>query len=444
VRLRRVAAAADPDAAAIPVILPAAWDDQAASALAALCAPAPKADLIDAASGWIDPIAATAGDPAMAGRLHALLRSRRGAPSAGIWRHEPEPMPGFTLNLAAFFAPETGFDHAAFAEAIDLAVAALTIAAPRADALLVGIADLALLLARLGLDYDSDEARRTGADLAAFLTARAKAAASSRHRRLTGLSPAGAVEALLGIETTGIAAPIAPVDSEMRLARWARARLITQSMTAEQALAEAVSGGDPFGMPPPAAMRAMHEAVAPHLHSMPERAGIMVPFSAPKPREALPARRAGYTQKASVGGHRLFVRTGDYADGRLGELAVSLPKDTAAFRGLMDAFTAAISIGLQHGVPLDEFIETFTGTRFGPAGAVEGDPAVSHATSLLDYVFRHLAANYANEVNLAPAEPDAEERHDNADLLPFLPLELPRNPPHAAPSPRRPVLKLVG
>ena len=136
----------------------------------------------------------------------------------------------------------------------------------------------------------------------------------------------------------------------------------------------------------------MHDAVAPYLHAMPPRpvAGA-VPAQPPQRRE-LPARRRGYTQKAAVGGHRVYVRTGEYADGTLGEIHIALPKEGAAFRGLMDSLAAAVSLGLQHGVPLEEYVDSFTLTRFGPAGAVEGDPAVGRATSLLDYVFRNLAA----------------------------------------------------
>ncbi len=463
IRLRRASIGADPDAPEIPVTLPSAWDDQAASALAALASPNKQADLIASASAWIDPVAASLGDPSIAQKLHLLLRERRGAPSIGVWRLEPEPKPGFTLNLPGFFSAETGFDHAAFGEAADVAVAALTAAAPQADTLMIGIADLALLLAQMGLDYDSDQARQTGVDLAAFLTARATLASQGRHRCLSGILPAGPVEALLGVETTGIAAPVAALDGQLQLARWARALLAARGASLEganlegaslevasleQALAAAISGGDPFAVPSPAAARAMHAAVAPQFHTAPERASIALSVRAPNlrgpaSREPLPARRAGYTQKASIGGHRVFVRTGEHADGRLGDLAIAIPRENAAFRGLMDAFASAVSIGLQHGAPLEAFIEAFTLTRFGPAGAVEGDPAVSRATSLIDYVFRHLAANYPNDLELPPAAPELEERLAQADLLPFLPMELPRNPPAPAP-PRRPILKLVG
>ena len=107
-------------------------------------------------------------------------------------------------------------------------------------------------------------------------------------------------------------------------------------------------------------------------------------------RLAAPAIR----RRRRSGGHKLYLRTGEYADGQLGEIFLALHKEGAAFRGLMDNFAVAVSLGLQHGVPLESFVEAFTFTRFGPAGAVEGDPAVRTATSLLDYAFRHLAANY--------------------------------------------------
>ena len=129
--------------------------------------------------------------------------------------------------------------------------------------------------------------------------------------------------------------------------------------------------------------------------------------AAPAKRETLPARRSGYTQKVSVGGHKLFLSTGEYANGRLGEIFIALHKEGSAFRGLMDAFAIAVSIGLQHGVNLEDYVEAFTFTRFGPAGAVEGDPAVLQATSMIDYVFRNLAVNYLGQTNLAPATPEA-------------------------------------
>ncbi len=125
-----------------------------------------------------------------------------------------------------------------------------------------------------------------------------------------------------------------------------------------------------------------------------------------------------------MGGHKLYVRTGEYGDGSLGEISVTLQKEGAAFRGLMEQFCASVSLGLQHGVPLAEFVEAFTLTRFGPAGMVEGDPAVAQASSLLDYVFRHLAANYLGRRDLPMPEPEPEQAEEG--LLPLrLPLGLP-------------------
>jgi hypothetical protein len=168
----------------------------------------------------------------------------------------------------------------------------------------------------------------------------------------------------------------------------------------------------------------MHDAVMPFMHAMPPRPVPLAVQSTPARRRELPGRRSGYTQKASVGGHKLFLKTGDYADGSLGEMFVTLPKDNAAFRGLMDSFAIAVSLGLQHGVPLDSYVDAFVGTRFGAGGAVEGDPAVRRAGSLLDYMFRHLAVHYLGRTDLPDAEADDVAPPD-AGASPQLPLELP-------------------
>ena len=122
-------------------------------------------------------------------------------------------------------------------------------------------------------------------------------------------------------------------------------------------------------------------------------------------REKLPARRKGYTQKATVGGHKVYLRTGEYPDGRLGEIFVDMHKEGAAFRSLMNSFAIAISIGLQYGVPLDEYVDAFTFTRFEPAGPVQGNDAIKNATSILDYVFRELAVSYLDRTDLAHVVP---------------------------------------
>jgi ribonucleoside-diphosphate reductase alpha chain len=123
-------------------------------------------------------------------------------------------------------------------------------------------------------------------------------------------------------------------------------------------------------------------------------------------REKLPNRRKGYTQKAVVGGHKVYLRTGEYNDGRIGEIFIDMHKEGAAFRSLMNNFAIAISLGLQYGVPLEEYVDAFTFTRFEPAGMVQGNDAIKNATSILDYVFRELAISYLGRHDLAHVDPD--------------------------------------
>jgi ribonucleoside-diphosphate reductase alpha chain len=118
-------------------------------------------------------------------------------------------------------------------------------------------------------------------------------------------------------------------------------------------------------------------------------------------REKLPNRRQGYTQKAIVGGHKVYLRTGEFGDGRIGEIFIDMHKEGAAFRAMMNNFAIAISLGLQYGVPLEEYVEAFTFTKFEPAGMVQGNDAIKNATSILDYVFRELAVSYLNRHDLA-------------------------------------------
>ncbi len=128
-------------------------------------------------------------------------------------------------------------------------------------------------------------------------------------------------------------------------------------------------------------------------------------------RERLPDRRKGYTQKAVVGGHKVYLRTGEYGDGRLGEIFIDMHKEGAAFRSLMNNFAIAISVGLQYGVPLEEYVDAFTFTRFEPAGLVQGNDAIKNATSIIDYIFRELAISYLGRNDLAHIDP-ADIGHD--------------------------------
>jgi ribonucleoside-diphosphate reductase alpha chain len=126
-------------------------------------------------------------------------------------------------------------------------------------------------------------------------------------------------------------------------------------------------------------------------------------------RERMPDRRKGYTQKAVVGGHKVYLRTGEYDDGRLGEIFIDMHKEGAALRSIINNFAIAVSLGLQYGVPLEEYVDAFTFTRFEPAGPVQGNEAIKNATSILDYIFRELAVSYLDRFDLAhvnPAEAD--------------------------------------
>jgi ribonucleoside-diphosphate reductase alpha chain len=122
-------------------------------------------------------------------------------------------------------------------------------------------------------------------------------------------------------------------------------------------------------------------------------------------RRGLPNRRKGYTQKAAVGGHKVYLQTGEYEDGSLGEIFIHMHKEGAAFRAMMSNFAMAISLGLQHGVPLEEFVDAFTFTRFEPNGIVTGNDSIKNSTSILDYIFRELAVSYLDRTELAHVTP---------------------------------------
>ncbi|MSQ96808.1 MAG: vitamin B12-dependent ribonucleotide reductase [Gemmataceae bacterium] len=123
-------------------------------------------------------------------------------------------------------------------------------------------------------------------------------------------------------------------------------------------------------------------------------------------RRRLPDRRAGYTQKSRIGNHKIYLRTGEYSDGTLGEIFIDMHKEGAAFRSMTNCFAIAISLGLQHGVPLDEFIDAFLFTRFEPNGVVSGNPHIKMTTSIIDYIFRELAITYLGRHDLAHVSPE--------------------------------------
>lgn len=501
IRLRWVDAASDPDSAAIPVLLPASWDDEAATALAAL-APrgARRISLPEQADRWIGLAAARAqaaglaSETAFAADLYALLIKRRGVPGAAIWRHEEADsagLPRFVLNLPAFHDAENGFDHLAFAAAAETASLTLALLRPRVRRVAVGFADLDGLLALLGLDYASGEARQVASAIAALLRGRAECASARlsdaagpqilpdvwsppffgdhltplteaataafhaaaglptcAHDLVAALTPADEAEILLGVATTGCAPAFARVSSKGVLTAAARGLLAARGLSAEAALAAMLAGETPLPMAGAGAHAAMQATLATILPLPPlqigrsqRRAEAASASASPLPAKAvdLPRRRSGTMQKVAVGGHRLYLQTAEYEDGKIGEIGITLQRETPAYRALMDAFATAVSIGLQHGVPLEPFVDAFVGTRFGAAGAVEGDPDVRAATSIVDYVFRHLAHAQLGFTLPEPEETPAAHGHAATDDAPTLPLDWPEDTPEA----RRRRIRLV-
>jgi ribonucleoside-diphosphate reductase alpha chain len=140
----------------------------------------------------------------------------------------------------------------------------------------------------------------------------------------------------------------------------------------------------------------------------PPPAAITTPAPSMRPdghRVRLPKKRSGFTQEAYVGGHKVFLRTGEYEDGSLGEIFIDMHKEGAAFRSLMNCFAMSVSVGLQYGVPLETFVEQFTFTRFEPHGVVSGHPNIKFATSIVDYIFRVLGVEYLQRYDFAQVKP---------------------------------------
>ena len=456
VRMRTAYAAADPDSTPRPITLPADWDDQAAQGLAALAPGDGHASLAEITDRWIDRLA----DPTTIGRrLALLLLLRRAAPTADIWTGQAFGArgfvnAGFVLNLAAFVRPGSGFETESYAAALQTLSEVLRLAAiaPGAGASRLLLSNLDGCLAALGLDYDGEDGRDVARCLAGAATGLVRGGTGSGQLALlrppsrcavpglaalaaevagtagtgcpieTGFSEPGPVDALLGVEGCGLAPIFSPLRADGRLSQSTLARLSGRGLTPEAALALSLAGNGVLQRPGRGAWLSMHRALAglvDRMPPLPEHRPVLQ--AAGMPRREMPARRRGFMQKASIGGHRLFLQTGEFEDGSLGELAITPPRETPSMRGLMDAFGRSISLGLQHGVPLDAYVEAFAYTRFGPAGAVEGDGSITHATSLLDYAFRMLAETYLGRS--LPDAPHAElPIHDQP---PLLPLDLP-------------------
>ena len=132
-------------------------------------------------------------------------------------------------------------------------------------------------------------------------------------------------------------------------------------------------------------------------------------------RFSMPDRRKGYIQKATIGDHKVYLHTGEYEDGKIGEIFIDTSKEGELVKALMNNFAIAVSLGLQYGVPLDEFISAFVGTKFEPSGKVHGNDRILSATSILDYIFRELAISYQNREDLAHTPAIGGLEHDSLE-----------------------------
>lgn len=352
---------------------------------------------------------------------------------------------------------------------------------PQPSAGIIYLSNLDACLAQLGFDYDSHDGRDIACCLACFATLLANAGCgadflplspdwnalpeltstakdiwalaseepASRLERIdTSFSlPGNPTDLLLGSEACGLAPIFSPLREDGLLNFSTLARLAHKGLTLESALAASLAGEQLLTPPSQQAHYAMHQALAGFVTHMPARPNqITYPLSQKAmltrgTKRPLPPRRKGITQKASIAGRGLFLRTGEYEDGTLGEISITPTKESAMVKGLLDSLSQAVSIGLQYGAPLQDYVSHFAYSRFGIAGTVEGDPNALYATSFLDYSFRVLSDVYLNE-SLADAP---NNLHVGEDMVPMLPLELPEDDetPPSSPHPRNRKFKLV-
>lgn len=492
--LARCLAAADPESEPRPVAIPAAWDEGAAEALAALAPGQGPVLLPRLAEGWIGRAAARAlrlglaeaEAAALAAALRGLLLARRGAPGAATWRGEAGPL-RFVLNLPAFLDAAGGFDADAYAEAVGAAVLALeALSLGKAERLSVGIADLAGWLAGLGLRYGGPEALAATAALGALtrgaaeqasgrLAARfgaraplalirpappaqtavpglaeaaraaldaAATAPGLRHAALIALSPPDPVEALLGAETGGLA----PAAGAARLLRDAAGRVVEAPTAAARAAARRL-GADPLGpevaallAPPPLEARAATErALAPWLDAAPPAPPAEA--GPPKPARARPAHRPAAREiSVRIGGLPVVLRIQEDARRRPVGLSFHLPADPAGLRPLLEPLARVLSDAWAQHVSPAGFVEAFAHAPVGPGGAVEGDPDIARAASVLDWAARRIGRDYLGRDDLPDPLPAAAPARAAA---PLLPLDLPPAPP-ARRGPRGRALRLAG
>lgn len=492
-RTAHVAADPD-DLALRAVTLPASWDDEAAIALLQLSGSTGALRLSTEAARWLErftTLPALPGEPgakALGPMLAAGLLERQIAPMASLWQGQIDRRAGFVVNLGAF-VQEGEFRGDSFVATLRLACAALRrlhavngpmlngelplfdgpVTAPSdvdqqggpAGTLL--LTNLDCCLALLGLDYDSETGRDAACYLSWLATSLARQGAgpvplppvscpipglevTGRQIRdemedslpdipdraviETGFSLPGPVDALLGVESCGLAPIFSPLRDNGHLRVSALSRLAHRGLSLEAALASSVMGDNPLPQPGPDAHLRMHRALTGFVDRMPARPDPAAPLSLRARlergvRRPLPARHGGFTQRSAIGGHRLYLRTGEYEDGSLGEISLTPGRESAMVRGLLESVGQAVTIGLQYGAPLEAYVEQFAHTRFGPAGTVEGDPVAAYASSLLDYAFRALSDSYLGKrlPDSAPEDPHVVEED------PMLPLDIPGDLP---------------
>ncbi|MDR3509851.1 MAG: ribonucleotide reductase [Caulobacteraceae bacterium] len=253
----------------------------------------------------------------------------------------------------------------------------------------IALAELHVLGGPLGLDDLNEEARRLLAPAAEIpLSARlSMTVAAEAFACAPSLAP-------LHLNWSDEAFQAARLQSAAARAGLRAIRVVREAEPANLVLDLPALSEEPARRPAPTAAPVVSERI---IEKVVERE---------RTRRRLPDRRKGYIQKAAVGGHKVYLHTGEYEDGELGEVFIDMHKEGAAFRSLMNNFAIAVSIGLQYGVPLDEFVDAFVFTRFEPAGRVTGNDTIRSATSILDYIFRELGVSYLDRQDLANADPD--------------------------------------
>jgi ribonucleoside-diphosphate reductase alpha chain len=332
----------------------------------------------------------------------ALLgaRSLEGAPGVSRERLAAKGFTGHEIAAAEAALADAGALRAAFAPAVIGAGFVADVLGAPSEALADPGFDTLAHAGFAAAEIDAAEAFALGgspatatalpASLRAALTPAAEIGLPARLAMLRAAQAATGAPA--------VAALALPFDAQPAAALAALAATAASGVLAARIRRAAAPADFALAIAPPRAAR----------HSPPPTERVVERFvEVERSRRKLPDRRKGYIQKASVGGHKVYLHTGEYEDGELGEIFLDMHKEGAAFRSLMNNFAISVSIGLQYGVPLEEFVDAFVFTRFEPAGEVEGNEAIRSATSILDYVFRELGVSYLGRDDLASVDPQA-------------------------------------